>query len=166
MHSTAPNRTIVRVTREFAFSGLWSPLYVVVDEVMLGRASLNRPCDFQVSPGEHQVYIRGGKTAFSNALDIDLLEGSVATYGCRWDPLSLHPELIFDRHGRGPAKGNCPLRAIALNRAEHRRDPRVAIHGINLNVRMRRVEVVMIGKAVEGRPNSRGGWRGGGSAAR
>jgi hypothetical protein len=114
MPSTVPNRTIIRVTREFAFSGLGSPLYVVVDEVMLGKASLNKPCDFQVSPGEHQIYIRGGKAAFSNALDIDLLEGSVAAYGCRWDLSAIKSQSSF-----AIGMGGAQPKEIALYERSH-----------------------------------------------
>jgi hypothetical protein len=63
--------------------GLGSSFFVVVDEVNLGKAQLNRACDFQLSAGQHQIYIRGRRAAFSNVLDVDLLSGSVLILGCR-----------------------------------------------------------------------------------
>jgi len=82
MDSASSGRATIRVIREFALSGIAIAFDAVIDEVTVGQAT-RKPRDIRVAAGKHQIYIRGGKSGFSNAIDIDLLEGSVMIFGCR-----------------------------------------------------------------------------------
>jgi hypothetical protein len=112
MDSPSSGSATIRVIREFALSGMAIAFDVVIDEVTVGQAT-RKPRDIRVAAGKHQIYIRGGKSGFSNAIDIDLLAGSVMIFGCRGMP-GISMALSSSAGWGGPAP-----KAINLHERSH-----------------------------------------------
>ena len=76
----------VRIIREAAIFRATAPLYLVLDEVTMGALQPKGTTEFTTTPGRHQIYVRGDAGALSNAVELDLIAGSVIIFGCRPAP--------------------------------------------------------------------------------
>jgi len=79
-----PPQAIVRIERSGTF-GLLRGFEVVVDEAIVGVATRSTPCDVNVPPGVHRVYVRAPRPSKekSNVVDVDLEPGQMVTLNCR-----------------------------------------------------------------------------------
>jgi hypothetical protein len=59
--------------------------HVFIDEVNVGVVNRDEPCDFDVSPGVHRVYVRipRSSSGMSNPVDVNLAPGQTIKLDCR-----------------------------------------------------------------------------------